>query len=373
MSQITNRFAAAIVIALVATPALGASYQVPTSQRRATTPPFTNRTDGIVYDQESLTPRLVGNGKGFSPLGPTYRELFNYGTQLGLMCESVARTGGFSVVTGANAACNTTCGNAACVAGFEAALSDAGDILPCNDATADVCLCQTTSLDEVMLGCGADWEAPAMGLSRITFASGVKLAHVSLLAQDIGPSMVATGLNIAGDQTNGDGVELIGGLYGATGRPLVPGLDPAFRFCASVETDDESGLAEFWVGFRDTTPPNATWNSYNSYFAVGLPGGNFTVEHEDDGANAASIDTGLDYDEGKVARLCVQVSDTGVATCSINGTVPAACKGVYTFDKGEPVVPIIHLLHGSDVADAVVVSEWEITYPSGAVNQGRVY
>ena len=50
---------------------------------------------------------------------------------------------GWSVVAGANTACNTTCTNA-CVFGVNTAATEA-DIVDCADATADECLCAGAS------------------------------------------------------------------------------------------------------------------------------------------------------------------------------------------------------------------------------------
>ena len=51
---------------------------------------------------------------------------------------------GWSIVAGANTACNTTC-TSACVMGFELDAWDATSVLNCADATADTCLCAGAS------------------------------------------------------------------------------------------------------------------------------------------------------------------------------------------------------------------------------------
>ena len=59
----------------------------------------------------------------------------------GSVTSSNATTLGWSVVAGANTACNTTC-TSACVMGVDTA---DGDFLLCTDATADFCLCAGAS------------------------------------------------------------------------------------------------------------------------------------------------------------------------------------------------------------------------------------
>lgn len=328
---------------------------------------FENRSDGLFFHKTYKSPRLIGAGDGYMPIGPTYYESFGYGDGLGVLCEAVPRTGsvGFTVAASANAACDTTCANNACVLGFEASLDAAADILLCSDATADGCLCQVTSLDASLVGCGANWEAPALGISLLSFSSGVKLAHVALLAQDIGPDMDADGLDIGADQTDNDGIELLGGMYGASGRPMVPGVDPAFKFCATVDINDVSGTDDFWVGFRDATAPNATFNSYNSYFTVGYNAadGDTKTEAEDDGGGVTStdIDNGDITDASGFVKYCVLVGETGAASATIDGAAPG--NGVaYTFDSGEPVLPFLHYLHATTSPGAIVVTEWEVSY-----------
>ncbi len=54
--------------------------------------------------------------------------------------SSSTTTIGWSVVSGANAACSTTCTNA-CVLGFDNGAADAEALVDCADTTADVCVC----------------------------------------------------------------------------------------------------------------------------------------------------------------------------------------------------------------------------------------
>lgn len=352
---------------LFAAPALATDQQVSPGTWRSTGPqPFDGRSDGIFYNKTYKSPRLIGNGDGYMPIGPTFYESFAQGDGKGVICEASSMktgTAGYAVASGANTACDTTCGNSACVMAFEAALADAGDILACSDATADACLCQTTSIDPILDGCGANWEAPALGISLLTFSDGVKLAHVALLAQDIGPDMDAGGLDIAGDLTDNDGVELLSGMYGASGRPMVPGVDPAFKFCATVDVTDISGSDTFYVGWRDVTAPNATFASYNSYAVVGHNVGDTITLTEDDGGGTTTTDLNdadLTDDSGFV-KYCALVSDLGVFSPTINGATPSNAAS-YTFDSGQQIIPIIHYLHGSDVADEIVLTEWEVSY-----------
>lgn len=324
--------------------------------------PFYGRSDGIYYHGDYKSPRLIGNGDGYFPIGPTYYEDFSSGDGIGVLCESNWRQV-FTKAATDNTACATTCGNSDCLFGLEDTMDDSDDLLDCAGATADGCLCVTSPGDEILDGCGANWESPALGQTLMTFQSGVKLVWTALLAQDIGPDMDATGLDIGCDQTNNYGVEVLGGMYGASGRPMVPGVDPAFKFCATVNVTDVSGTDQFYVGWRDLTAPNATFGSYNSYAVVGLNAGDTVTLTEDDGGGTTTtdIDTPDVDDTSGFVKYCALVSDTGVFSSTTGGQAPGNGAS-YTFDSGAGIVPIIWYLHDSDVADEIIVTEWEVSY-----------
>ena len=151
---------------------------------------------------------------------------------------------------------------------------------------------------------------------------------------------------------------------------------PYFAFYAAakhgvkyVNITDISGTDTFWVGFHDITAPNATFTSYNSYFAVGLSAadGDTKTAAEDDGGGTTTtdIDSGSSdavlTDTSGFVKWCVKVSDTGAATPTVNGVTPSNAAG-YTFDAGTPVVPFIHFLHDVDVTDEIILTEWEVSY-----------
>lgn len=364
-----SRIVALVAAFLVASPALAANQQVDDTYRKGHKSPFYGRDDGLFYDKNTKIPVLIGNGDGYQAIGPTYSETFGYGDGLGLLCEGVPVLPLFTAAAGTNATCDATCAPALCASAYEASLDAAADILACSDNTADACHCVNVSADRVLLGCGANWETPAAGITTITFASGVKLGHVSLLQQDIGPDMDADGLDIAGDQTDNDGVELFAGMLGMAGKPMYPGVDPGFKFCTEINVEDLSGTDTLWIGFRDATPPDVAHtatliDTYNSYFAIGLDNtsGDWHIIEEDDGDTHSITDVTLDaLVESTATKVCVLVSDAGVATATVSGA-SASDAPTYTFDSGEPVIPFVHFVHASDVADEVLLTLWEVSY-----------
>lgn len=366
-----NRLLAAFAFVMfLGAPAFAANQQVVTETYKKDRPgdAFYGRSDGMYWHKDSKIPVLIGNGDGIQAIGPTYRDTFAYGDGLGLVCEAIPRPV-YSKASGANAACTTTCAPSTCVFGFDNGAADAEALEDCASTDSDECTCQAMSADDVLVSCGANWEAPASAVSLIHFASGVTLAHVSLLQQDIGPDMDADGLDIAGDQTDDDGVELFGGMFGASGRPLVPNVDPAFKFCVEVNVEDLDGTDTLYVGFRDSAPPDVSHtatliDTYNSYFAIGLDNtsGDWHIIEEDDGDTHTITDVTLDaLVESEATEVCVLVSDTGVATATVEGA-SASDAPAYTFDAGEGVIPFVHLVHATAVADEVLLTLWEVSY-----------
>jgi hypothetical protein len=203
-------------------------------------------------------------------------------------------------------------------------------------------------------------------VTLITTSRGFKLGHVALLAQDIGPDMdaAADGLDIAGDQTDDDGVEVFSGVLGASGAPMVPGVDPAFQLCVTFEADDVSGTDELWFGFRSVEEPNATFNSYDTYATLGFDNGtgDWHSETEDDGAGLDTDDLSFDalVDDTQVVG-CVRVDDNRRVSYSVDGTV-ITDPDTFTFDSGEQVIPFFHFLHDSDLMDELFIQEWEVSY-----------
>lgn len=365
-----SRIVAFFLAVLCAAPAFAANQQVDSSTyRQLTRSPLYGRSDGIYMHKDSKTLRLIGNGDGYTPLGATYfLDFTGYSDGQGAFCESVTIPGdtGYTLQSSAGQACDTTCGNLACAIGLDTDGSANGAVfVACDGSAADSCLCQRTGLDLYGV-CGADWEAGALGATRMNFGDGSALASVALLAQDIGVDMDADGLDISGDQTEDDGFEILGGMFGASGRPMFPGVDPAFKFCATVGIEDLSGTDEFWVGWRDVTAPNAAFNSYSSYAVVGVDNtsGDIHVETEDDGGGTTTTDIDVSAwpeGQGSAVKFCSLVSDAGVVTHSVAGETDSS-EPAYTLDNGEPVLPFIHFLHSSDVAGEIIVQDWEVSF-----------
>ncbi len=186
-------------------------------------------------------------------------------------------------------------------------------------------------------------------------------------AQTILPVMDTVGLDIGGDQVSGEAYEVFAGVLGASGRPAVIGVDPAFYFCLTATIADTSGASDFHVGWRSATQTQtATITTYLNYATVGLEGTSnpntiqLMTGNDDTDVTTDTTDTWAD---GVSKKLCVNVSAAGAVTYTINGSAPTA-TAAFSFDDGDSVIPFVQFQHGADVAGAVDITAWEVGYSS---------
>lgn len=374
-----NRLFAFVGALCLALPAYAADQQVDSDTYKASsrTNPFGARSDGLFYhcvDDDSgdpsdctKVPYLVGNGDGFQPLGPTYRDDFDYGDGLGVTCSSLTGRGvEYVIVTGeSDGTCNTACAQqdppGDCVVAHNSTTT--ASLAACSSATAEECLCAMPETPD--LNCA---NAVVGGsLTMLEFARGLNLvwAYIpdpSNEATANTPDMDASSLDLAGDHADNEGGELFGGMYGASGRPFVVGDDPAFAFCASVAIADVSGTDSFLIGFREAEAHNETVDDYQELAAIGPESGNIQINTIDNNAATSTTDTTDNYaDAAAAVEYCVFVSDTGVVTYTIDDSAPTT-TAAFTFEDGLAVVPFISYLQASDLSGEIDLTKWEVFY-----------
>jgi hypothetical protein len=159
---------------------------------------------------------------------------------------------------------------------------------------------------------------------------------------------------------------MFAGVLGASGRPAVIGVDPAFYFCATVKIADASGASKMMVGWRSATQTQAaaTITTYLNYAAIGSngtanPNTIYLLTGNDD--TDVSTDTTQTWADGATKRLCVNVDAAGAVTYTNNGAAPTA-TAAFSFDDGDSVIPFIFLVQGSDLTEAVDITEWAVGY-----------
>lgn len=186
-------------------------------------------------------------------------------------------------------------------------------------------------------------------------------------AQTLLPVMDSIGLDISGDQVSAEAYEMFAGILGASGRPAVVGVDPAFYFCATIEVADASGASDIHVGWRSATgTQTGTITDIANYATIGAEGtsnpNTIQIMTGNDGTDVTT-DTTDTWADAASKKLCVNVSGAGVVTYTINGVAPTT-TAAFTFDDGDSVIPFIQVQHGADVAGAIDVTLWEVGYSS---------
>ena len=212
----------------------------------------------------------------------------------------------------------------------------------------------------------SDWTAcsgTAGEINILTFPSGNKFAESAIVGQDItaGVDMDAASLDIAGDQTNNDGLEIYHGIHGTSGRPFIVGHDPAFYFCAKVAVADVSGTDDMHFGFRAAGLPNATFDNYVDLVSIGPISGNVTIETIAADAATVTTDTTLNLADTATDTYCTYVSAAGVVTYTVDGYPPPTTAALTLADSLE-LIPFAHVLQAADLSGEIDLLEWKVGY-----------
>jgi len=204
------------------------------------------------------------------------------------------------------------------------------------------------------------------------FADGCRLMWASVVTETLYPytASVALGTRIEGDLVNADGLEVWGGQMGASGRPLVVGVDPAFQFCVDMNLADVSEQTIMRSGFRAVStaagvpdPMNAVFANYDTYATIGPNLGAINISSE---LAAAGIVTTVTTDtsaDGVNHVYCTKVGNTGVVTYTIDGAAPTVTAAV-TLPTGMSVVPFVHYVHAAAIGalDYIYLKNWTVSY-----------
>ena len=196
----------------------------------------------------------------------------------------------------------------------------------------------------------------------LMFNNGDALYHHVLGTQTlVTPHVVAAGLDIAQDLVNNDGMELCGAPSTGAGIEFTVGTDAAFYFTCVIKITDVSGTDDFGIGFRKKEPFQANIDDYDEMAAFNIISGDIKLETIINGAGTVTTDTTGNWADVATKTLKVLVSAAGVVTYTVDGAAPAT-TAAFTFDDAEVVTPFVHLLHASDVAEATIITSWDVGY-----------
>lgn len=172
------------------------------------------------------------------------------------------------------------------------------------------------------------------------------------------PNIAATGLDIAKDLTDTDGLELTQGIVASSPAAFTVGTDGAFHFLARVYLTDVSGTDDFLIGFRKAEAYQAAVDNYDEMAALNIISGDITIETILNAGATTSTDTTDNWADTTSKTVGVHVSAAGVVTYTIDGVAPTT-TAAFTFDDAEVVVPFIYFIHDGDVAEATILQRWD--------------
>jgi len=175
------------------------------------------------------------------------------------------------------------------------------------DLAPGQCLCDFTTEPVVFGGAGL------LGVQAVTdnavngaWCKNSWFWRHNINQQDIGMSWVkGSGIEIAGDQTENDGVEF---NMGDTASPCQKVVDTDnFYFRAKVKVADVSGTDDFYIGLRKAQAHQDAVDSYTDYFAVGAIDKAGSVQVLSDLNNAGETATDTTDDLGNGEYLDVKI------------------------------------------------------------------
>lgn len=211
---------------------------------------------------------------------------------------------------------------------------------------------------------GTVMDNSATGLIDIIYTGlGNKFAY-SLLggASTAGLVMVATGLDVTGDQADNEGVEIYGAIDGASGKMYTPGVTAAFHFCLTVTLTDVSDTDDLHVSIRSPEVTNAAYANFNTYAGIGIQASAATAtihtQTEDDAGGQTDTALAATWADTATKILCVKVAASRAVTYTVNGSTDANAVA-FSFDAGEPLIPSFWWIHAG-AADAVpILTNWD--------------
>lgn len=177
----------------------------------------------------------------------------------------------------------------------------------------------------------------------------------------IAPVLAATGLDVAGDQTDDDGREIDfsgGGVLGARSVYSYTVGKAAFYGKLRFSLADVSGTDLCMFGFRKAAAHNADGTAYTDFATLNVVSGDIKISTNLNSAGITTTDTTLNWADTEVHELEVRVATTGVATFYIDGTQSAAAS--VTLDAGDVMIPFFQFLMAAHLCDTIIFQYLEV-------------
>ena len=207
------------------------------------------------------------------------------------------------------------------------------------------------------------------------YPDGLQLHMRNEIAQSIfGPVANASGMDYACDQTENDGYDLTMAnetTGGVIGKSAFTAQGPGFFASLKFSVANASGTDLIGFGLRKTEAQvnGADFLAYNTYGAIGwneqAVSPNIDLFSELNGSNAEATDSTVDFADTNTKTFKVVVSDAGVISHYIDGTLYAsdASTANLTFDDGDIVTPFFSVLQAATAqSGSIVLQELKVGY-----------
>lgn len=172
----------------------------------------------------------------------------------------------------------------------------------------------------------------------------------------MGPIAVASGLSVACDEVNTEGVEYIFSDYTAVQgerHDHVVGTSPAQFGRINFSITTVAGSDEIAFGLRKVEAADAAIANYDELSCLIVNAGDIERYGILNGTPVAAVDTGVDWADGEVHTLqyIVGLDGTGRVDLFIDGTQTGVVG--FTFDDGEIVQPFWRVIHNATTTPVI--------------------
>jgi hypothetical protein len=178
----------------------------------------------------------------------------------------------------------------------------------------------------------------------------------------LGPVLGSSGLDVAQDKTNNEGVmHVFGGdpTNGTSNPFMCQGHGGIGKFAKLRFTiADVSGTDDCAFGWMKAEAGQANFDDLTDFFALNVISGDIKRESALNNAATVTVDTTKNWADGETHTLEVWVLGDGTVKAFVDG-VEATTGAAYTFDTGDKLVPFLFLLHDVTTPGAVYLVEFE--------------
>jgi hypothetical protein len=201
--------------------------------------------------------------------------------------------------------------------------------------------------------------ATATSLSTMIMPGGNVFSTTPVVGQTlIAPVMAATGLDVAGDQTDNDGRGIIFAPdYSGRSCAFTVGQG-AFYAKLRFSLADVSGTDLCMFGFRKAIAHNADATAYSDMATLNVRSGTINISTNLASAGISHTSTTQTWADTATHTLEVYVSNAGLVTYKIDGAAPTVTAAM-TLTAGLVMVPFFQFLMDTDVCDTMILQYLE--------------